>query len=195
MNVKRLVKLCWSVGLPAILLIASPLAVDAAKKVFREDRGPATVDVSRYPKTTQDTYSGRFLKRCGKCHTVARPINTEKIVLEGEWTTYTKKMMRKPGSGIKEADRKKIVEFLVYDGRVRKPEVYLAKLDEALRKGRDPRRKQALTEERREIQLRIRVKELDALARAEESAAKKATYEREADGLREQADEMMEARK
>ncbi len=153
------------------------------------------MDVSAYPKSMQDTYSERFLKRCGKCHTVARPINTKKVVLEGEWTSYTKKMMRKPGSGIRESDRKKIVEFLVYDGRVRKPEVYLAKLDEALKTERDPRRKQALTEERKEIELRVRVKELEALARAEKSAAKKADYQSEADRLRAQADAMMEARK
>jgi hypothetical protein len=195
MNVKSLAKLSWTVGLPVMLLVASPLAVEAAKKVFREDKGPDTVDVSKYPEEAQDTYSGRFLKRCSKCHTVARPINTKKIVLKDEWTTYTKKMMRKPGSGIKEADRRKIVDFLVYDGRVRKPEVYLTKLDEAIKKERDPRRKQALTEERKEIQLRIRIKELDVLSRAEESTAKKAEYEREADSLRVQADKMMEARK
>jgi hypothetical protein len=195
MSVRRLVNLFWTLLLPATLLSVSPCAVEAAKKVFREDRGPETVDVAKYPEEAQNTYNGRFLKRCSKCHTVARPINTKKIVLKDEWTTYTKKMMRKPGSGIKEADRRKIVDFLVYDGRVRKPEVYLTKLDEVIEKERDPRQTQVLTEEREEILLRIRIKELEALARAEESAAKKAEYEREADSLRVQADKMMEARK
>lgn len=90
-------------------------------KAFAADKGPDKIDekiLATYPKVMQDIYSNLFSKRCSKCHTLARPINT--TFTPSKWEKYVKLMMRKPGSGIKPAEAKQIWQFLVYDTVKRK---------------------------------------------------------------------------
>ncbi len=97
-------------------------------KVFTQDKGPATIDarvIASYSKEAKDTYTNVFSHRCSKCHTLARPINSEKS--PSEWQKYVKTMMRKPGSGISVDDGKRVWKFLVYDMSKRKA-AYASKL-------------------------------------------------------------------
>ena len=94
--------------------------LDAATKARIEkfEKGPATIDVSKYPQGIQDNYQ-LFSQKCTQCHKLSRPINSD-FVLPDEWSRYVKRMMRKPGSGINSTEGKQIFEFLVYDSSVRK---------------------------------------------------------------------------
>ena len=94
--------------------------VDAATqaRIDRFEKGPAKVDVSKYPQGIQDSYEV-FQQKCTQCHKLSRPINSD-YALPDEWSRYVKRMMHKPGSGIDSTDGKKIYEFLVYDSSVRK---------------------------------------------------------------------------
>lgn len=104
--------------------------LDAATKARIEqfEKGPATIDVSKYPQGIQDNYQ-LFSQKCTQCHKLSRPINSD-FVLPDEWSRYVKRMMRKPGSGINSTEGKQIFEFLVYDSSVRKK----AALDDKLAK-------------------------------------------------------------
>ena len=93
------------------------------------DAGPKTLDVSKYPADQQAAYP-LVSKKCSKCHSFARVINTP-MVLPGDWERYIKRMVYKPDSKMTEADGKKIFHFLVYDASVRKADslrVHLASL-------------------------------------------------------------------
>jgi|SRR5450631_392765 hypothetical protein len=92
------------------------------------EKGPATIDISKYPQGIQDNYAV-FSQKCTQCHKLSRPINSD-YALPDEWSRYVKRMMRKPGSGIDSSDGKKIYEFLTYDSSVRKK----AMLDDKLAK-------------------------------------------------------------
>ena len=94
--------------------------VDA--RILAYDKGPAKIDVSKYPKDMQDKYK-LFAKKCSTCHTLARPINSD-FVLEDEWERYVKRMMRKSGTLISPDEGKQIFEFLVYDSKTRKKVQY-----------------------------------------------------------------------
>jgi cytochrome c5 len=97
-------------------------------RVERFEKGPATIDVSKYPDGIKDNYEV-FSQKCTQCHKLSRPINSD-YAAPDEWSRYIKRMMHKPGSGISTADGKKIYEFLVYDSSIRKK----AMLDEKLAK-------------------------------------------------------------
>ncbi len=86
------------------------------------DKGPARIDVSKYPKEMRDRYKVVTAK-CGKCHTLARAINCE-FVLEDEWERYVKRMMNKAGTFISPDEGRVIYEFLVYDSKIRKKALY-----------------------------------------------------------------------
>jgi len=105
-------------------------ALDAATKARVEafEKGPATIDISKYPEALKENYE-LFSQKCTQCHKLSRPINSD-YVLPDEWSRYVKRMMHKPGSGISGSDGKKIYEFLVYDSSVRKK----AQLDDKLAK-------------------------------------------------------------
>jgi hypothetical protein len=105
-----------------------PLDAETQARIDRFEKGPVTIDVSKYPQGIQDNYE-TFSQKCTQCHKLSRPINCD-YVLPDEWSRYVKRMMRKPGSGIDSADGKKIYEFLVYDSSVRKK----AMLDDKLAK-------------------------------------------------------------
>lgn len=114
--------------------LAADDQIDAATKarIAEFDKGPATVDVSAYPKGIRAAY-GMFRQKCSVCHTLSRPINSD-FVLPDDWSRYVKRMMHKPGSMITAANAKQIYTFLVYDASVRKKamlEAALAKLSPA----------------------------------------------------------------
>ncbi len=106
-------------------------AMDAETKarVERFEKGPATINVSKYPDGIQEDYE-LFSQKCTQCHRLSRPINSD-YALPDEWSRYVKRMMHKPGSGIGASDGKKIYEFLVYDSSVRKKAMLDAKLAKA----------------------------------------------------------------
>ena len=98
-------------------------------RIERFEKGPATVDVSKYPQAIQDNYEV-FSSKCSQCHKLSRPINSD-YALPEEWSRYIKRMMHKPGSGISAGEGKKIYEFLVYDSSVRKKSMVTDKLAKA----------------------------------------------------------------
>jgi hypothetical protein len=98
-------------------------------RIERFEKGPATVDVSKYPQAIQDNYEV-FSSKCSQCHKLSRPINSD-YALPDEWSRYIKRMMHKPGSGISPGEGKKIYEFLVYDSSVRKKSMVTDKLAKA----------------------------------------------------------------
>jgi hypothetical protein len=92
-------------------------------RILKYDKGPAKIDVSKYPAEMQNKYKV-FAKKCSSCHTIARPINCE-FALDDEWERYIKRMMRKAGPSLISADEgKQIFEFLVYDSKTRKKALY-----------------------------------------------------------------------
>ncbi len=98
-------------------------------RIDRFEKGPATVDVSKYPQPIQDNYEV-FSQKCSQCHKLSRPINSD-YALPEEWSRYVKRMMNKPGSGIGKSEGKKIYEFLAYDSSVRKKAMVEQKLAKA----------------------------------------------------------------
>jgi hypothetical protein len=121
-------------GLGALALMGAGFALaqalDAATqaRIERFEKGPATINVSKYPAGIQENYTV-FTQKCSQCHKLSRPINSD-YALPDEWSRYIHRMMNKPGSGIGAGDGKKIYEFLVYDSSIRKK----AMLDEKLSK-------------------------------------------------------------
>lgn len=81
------------------------------EKAFDADFGPATIDVSAYPPEQQELYP-LYAKKCSKCHTLARSINSE---YRGDaWERYVARMSRKPNSGISPRTGEKILQFLKF---------------------------------------------------------------------------------
>jgi hypothetical protein len=97
-------------------------------RIAAYDKGPNKIDVSKYPKDMQDAYKV-FSVKCVKCHTLARPINCE-FALDDEWERYVKRMMNKAGTWISPDQGHQIYEFLVYDSKTRKKDMYDKKLKE-----------------------------------------------------------------
>ena len=102
--------------------------LDAATKarIAEFEKGPATIDVTKYPEGVRKNYEV-FQQKCTLCHALSRPVNCD-FVLPDEWSRYVKRMMHKPGSMITPNSAKKIYDFLVYDASVRKKEALDAKL-------------------------------------------------------------------
>lgn len=44
-------------------------------RVEKWDKGPSKIDVSKYPADVKQAYK-LYVKKCGKCHTVARAVNS-----------------------------------------------------------------------------------------------------------------------
>ena len=114
-----------AVGTVPLLRAQEPLD----PRIAAYDKGPATIDVSKYPANIQADYKV-FSKKCSKCHTLARAINSD-FALDEEWERYVKRMMRKPGSEINSGDGKTIFEFLAYDSKTRKKALYERKQKQA----------------------------------------------------------------
>ena len=98
-------------------------------RIERFEKGPATINVSKYPQGIQEDYE-TFSQKCSQCHKLSRPINSD-YALPDEWSRYIKRMMHKPGLGISNADGKKIYEFLTYDSSIRKKAIVDQKLAKA----------------------------------------------------------------
>ena len=114
---------------PRLALAADELDAETKARVERFEKGPTTVDVSKYPDGIKENYEV-FSQKCSQCHKLSRPINSD-YALPDEWSRYIKRMMHKPGSGISADDGKKIYDFLVYDSSVRKKAMVEAKLAKA----------------------------------------------------------------
>jgi len=114
-----------------------PLDAETKARIERFEKGPATIDVSKYPDGIKENYEV-FSTKCSQCHKLSRPINSDYAVPE-DWSRYIKRMMRKPGSGISTGDGKKIFDFLAYDSSVRKKKM----LDEKLAKATAEEKKAA----------------------------------------------------
>ncbi|MFI5178197.1 MAG: hypothetical protein ACHQO8_06530 [Vicinamibacterales bacterium] len=119
--------------LAAIALTGLIRAVKAQEKeepidprILAYDKGPAKIDVSKYPADMQAKYKV-FAKKCSNCHTIARAINSE-FALDDEWERYVKRMMRKAGTLITPDEGKQIYEFVTYDSKIRKKTLYEKKL-------------------------------------------------------------------
>jgi hypothetical protein len=98
-------------------------------RILAYDKGPAKIDVSKYPADMKTKYKV-FADKCAKCHTIARAINCE-FALDDEWERYIKRMMNKAGpSVISAADGKQIFEFITYDSKIRKKALYDKKMKE-----------------------------------------------------------------
>ena len=117
---------------------------EKAKNPYPNDFGPDTIDVSGYPEEHKTGYK-LFVEKCVRCHTIARPINSQFIevktpdmdslkasspqvlekplvwqVEDNIWERYVKRMMRKPGCEMTVDEAKSIWKFLVYDSKERK---------------------------------------------------------------------------
>ena len=106
-----------------------PMDAETKARVERFEKGPVTIDVSKYPDGVKGNYEV-FSSKCSQCHKLSRPINSD-YALPEEWSRYIKRMMRKPGSGISAGDGKKIFDFLAYDSSVRKKKMVDEKLAKA----------------------------------------------------------------
>jgi len=104
-------------------------------RILKYDKGPAKIDVSKYPADVQKKYQV-FTKKCSSCHTIARPINCE-FALDDEWERYIKRMMRKAGPSLISADEgKQIFEFLTYDSKTRKKALFDKKTADAAKEAK-----------------------------------------------------------
>jgi hypothetical protein len=118
----------------AVWLPTTATAVDEPMKPMKGDEhqtkagsaqmesGPATIDVSAYPKAGQDIYP-LFTEKCAQCHHLNHTINSDHHALPDEWESIVNRMRRKPGSNINKTEAEQIVEFLTYDSSVRKKTV------------------------------------------------------------------------
>lgn len=88
---------------------------------YPADNGQNFIDVSEYPEEMQTLYAV-FTRRCSRCHTIARPINSD--FKAEEWRKYVLKMMRKPGSGLNPKTAEQIIKFLTYDAQHREKSMH-----------------------------------------------------------------------
>ncbi len=118
------------VGMFVFFTIAAPRARQDGldPRIAAYDKGPAKIDVSKYPPEMKADYKV-FVAKCGGCHTLARAINSD-FVLDAEWERYVKRMMAKAGTLIAPAEGKQIYEFLAYDSKTRKKDLYERRLKE-----------------------------------------------------------------
>lgn len=130
MKTATVVMVAWGTMLSALALVTGAQEEEPVDpRILAYDKGPAKIDVSKYPAEMKANYKV-FVDKCGKCHTPARAINCE-FALEDEWERYVKRMMRKSGTFITPDDGKRIYDFVVYDSKVRKKALYDKKLKEA----------------------------------------------------------------
>src|ERR1035441_2717016 len=54
-----------------------PLDAETKARVERFEKGPATVDVSKYPDGIKENYEV-FSTKCSQCHKLSRPINSDR---------------------------------------------------------------------------------------------------------------------
>jgi hypothetical protein len=86
--------------------------------VERLEKGPATIDVSKYPAGIQENYKV-FSRKCSQCHNLGRPINSD-YVLPDEWSRCIGRMKHRSSSDISSSEERKLYDFLVFDSSIRK---------------------------------------------------------------------------
>lgn len=105
-----------------LMLCGGASAAGKAARRFYYDLGPETVDIYSYPKAQQGNYAV-FAHSCSQCHTLARPINAP-YVTRKDWSRYVTgmhaKAKAKGGLSFSPAEAALIVDFLVYDSKIRK---------------------------------------------------------------------------
>ena len=105
-----------------LMLCGRASASGKAAKRFYYDLGPETIDIFSYPKAQQGNYAV-FAHSCSQCHTLARPINSP-YVARKDWSRYVSAMHAKAkakgGLSFSPAEARLIVDFLVYDSKIRK---------------------------------------------------------------------------
>ena len=120
------------IGISVATFVFNEVKVSAAQTAksdkstvsFAADKGPSKIDpkvLATYSPKAKAIYS-LFRNKCSKCHTLARPINTD--LSPTKWEEYVKRMMSKPGSGINPSEAKQIWQFLVYDTVKRKTKFF-----------------------------------------------------------------------
>ncbi len=115
--------------LASLLLIPCAAAVASAspkpaRPLFYYDLGPDSIDVSAYPKAKRDEYAV-FTHVCSQCHTLSRPINAP-VITRRDWSHFIKRMHGRTrltaGAKITPVEARQVLDFLVFDARVRKVE-------------------------------------------------------------------------
>jgi hypothetical protein len=120
------------IGISVATFVFNEVKVSAAQTAksdkstvsFAADKGPSKIDpkvLATYSPKAKAIYS-LFRNKCSKCHTLARPLNTD--LPPTKWEEYIKRMMNKPGSGIKPSEAKEIWQFLVYDTAKRRTKFF-----------------------------------------------------------------------
>jgi hypothetical protein len=95
----------------AIIPSASAEQTHEDEKEYEADKGSDKISVSNYEASIQQRYK-LFSAKCSKCHTLARPINTNKT--DEQWMRYVKRMMNKPKANISPDQGKQIYLFLKF---------------------------------------------------------------------------------
>ena len=101
--------------------LETPATSVKAVPPFYYDLGSPIADVSGYPESQKANYRF-FLGVCGSCHTTARPLNSPYVEAD-VWKRYVQRMHHKmKGRGIEldKVDEGRIIDFLVYDSKIRK---------------------------------------------------------------------------
>jgi hypothetical protein len=70
------------------------------------------LDPGQVPEGLRADYD-LFTRRCSKCHSLARPLNSG-FSEDEQWTLYVNRMRRQPGSGISLDDQTHILKFLYW---------------------------------------------------------------------------------
>jgi hypothetical protein len=131
MKLRVLIAICAALSLASFIRAVRAQEKDEPvdPRILAYDKGPAKIDVSKYPADMKTKYKV-FAEKCAKCHTIARAINCE-FALDDEWERYIKRMMNKAGpSVISAVDGKQIFEFLTYDAKTRRKALYDKKMKE-----------------------------------------------------------------
>ncbi|MBI3548238.1 MAG: hypothetical protein HY078_04205 [Elusimicrobia bacterium] len=103
-----------------------PRELTSAQKeaVYYSDLGPDAIDVSGYPPRQRYKYAV-YSRACAQCHTLARSINAP-TASRAFWEFYITSMrfhaFLRRNVELTKMEREDILEFLEYDGRVRKLE-------------------------------------------------------------------------
>ncbi|MBI4376167.1 MAG: hypothetical protein HY549_06915 [Elusimicrobia bacterium] len=112
-------------ALALLFIVAGLWATDQRPEAqFYYDLGPAEIDVTAYPDAQKQNYE-TFRRACSQCHTTARPLNAP-ISAASDWKRYVRRMhirtKSKPQATLSPADAQRIVDFLVFDSKLRKIE-------------------------------------------------------------------------
>ena len=98
-------RVSFRLAVAAALLIGASISCAGLQRADGLD--PATV-----PADIRENYE-TFAQRCSRCHTLARPLNSNFTTME-EWRYYVRRMRRQPNSGISPQDEATIQVFLEY---------------------------------------------------------------------------------